>query len=76
MKQKLPLCNALGQGRKIASAPTNDRSLLRLCKKDRTKSNRELSTKLLLSNGKRLSAPTIRRRLNAIDYKSYTAKNH
>ena len=47
---------------------------LRLCKKDRIKSRRELSSELVISNGKRLNAPTIRRRLNPMDYKSYIDK--
>ena len=74
MKQNLPLCNVPGQGRKMASIPSDDRFLLQLCKKNRAKSSRELSAELVLSNGKRLSAPTVRRRLAAMGYKSYTAK--
>jgi transposase len=74
LKQNLPLSNLPGQGRKKASTATDDRNLLRLCKKGRTKSSQELSSELLLSNGKQLSARTIRRRLLDLGYKSYTAK--
>jgi transposase len=74
VKQNLPLTNLPGQGRKMASTATDDRNLLRLCKKDRTKSSEELSAELVLSNGKKLSAPTVRHRLLNIGYKSYTAK--
>ena len=74
LKEKLPLLHSLGQGRRKASTTTDDRNLLRLYKKDRTKSSKELSSELLLSNGKRLSARTIRRRLLDMEYKSYTVK--
>ncbi|CAF1375186.1 unnamed protein product [Rotaria sordida] len=74
LKRNLPLSNLPGQGRKKASTAIDDRNLLRLCKKDRTKSSQLLSSELVLSNGKRLSAQTIRRRLVDMGYKSYTAK--
>ena len=63
-----------GQGRRKTSTTTNDRNLLRLCKRNRTKSSRELSSESLLSNGKRLSARTVRRRFLDMGYKSYTVK--
>ncbi len=47
LKQNLPLSNLPGQGRKKASTATDDRNLLRLCKKDRTKSSQELSSELV-----------------------------
>ncbi|CAF3380963.1 unnamed protein product [Rotaria sp. Silwood2] len=74
LKQNLPLLNLPGQGRKKASTATDDRNLLRLCKKGRTKSSQELSSELVLSNGKRLSTPTIRRQLVDMGYSNYTAK--
>jgi transposase len=74
MKQNLPLKNAPGQGRKRVSTPTDDRHLLELCKKDRTKSSQQLSSEWILSNGKTLSAVTVRRRLLEAGYASYTAK--
>ena len=74
LKEKLLLLHSPGQGRRKASTTTDDRNLLRLYKKDRTKSSKELSSELLLSNGKRLSARRIRRRLLDMGYKSYTVK--
>ena len=74
LKEKLPLLHSPGQGRRKISTTTDDRNLLRLCKKDRTKSSKELSSEFLLSNGKRLSAQTIRRRHLDMGYKSYTVK--
>ena len=49
LKNNLPLSNTLGQGRKKASTAFDDRNLLRLCKKDRTKSSEILSSELTLS---------------------------
>ncbi|CAF4907448.1 unnamed protein product [Rotaria socialis] len=72
--ENLPLPNAPDQGRKKASTPIDDRNLLRLCKKYRTKSSQILSSELMLTNGKRLSARTVRRRLLDMGYKSYQAK--
>ena len=74
LKQNLPLSNSRGQGRKKVSTTTDDRTLLRLCKQDRTKTSQKLSSELVLSNGKELSVRTIRRRLLDMGYKSYTAK--
>ena len=74
LKNNLLLSNVPGQGRKRASAAVEDRDLLRLCKKDRTKSSEILSSELTLSNGKHLSARTIRRRSLTTGYKSYLAK--
>ena len=74
VKQKLLLVNAPCQGQKMASTPVDDRSLLRFCKIDRTKSSRELSTEQVLSNGRRFSTLTIRRCLNAMGYKGYIVK--
>ncbi|CAF3118374.1 unnamed protein product [Rotaria socialis] len=62
------------QRRKKVSTPIDDRNLLRLCKKCRTKSSQILSSELILSNGKYLSARTVRRRLLDMGYKSYQAK--
>ena len=74
LKENKPLTNEPGQGRKRVSTEADDRNLLRLCKKDRTKSSQMLSAELVLSNGKHLSARTVRRRLFDAGYKSYTAK--
>ena len=74
LKNNLPLSNTLGQGPKKASTVIDDRNLLRLCKKDRTKSSEILSSELTLSNGIHLSARTVRRRLLTMGYKSYRAK--
>ena len=74
LKQNLPLSNTLGQGRRKASTKADDRNLLRLCKKDRTKSSKELSAELVLSSGKQLSDRTVRRRLLDMGFRSYTAK--
>lgn len=74
LKRNLPLTNTPGQGRKRKSTEADDRALLRLCKKDRTKSSQQLSADWILSNGDRLSPPTIRRRLVGMGYRSYTAK--
>ena len=68
------LMNTPGQGRKRASTAVEDRNLLRLCKKDRSKSSEILSSELTLSNDKHLSARTVRRRLLTMGYKSYRAK--
>ncbi|CAF4872642.1 unnamed protein product [Rotaria socialis] len=74
LKKNLPLSNTPDQGRKKASTPIDDRNSLRLCKKYRTKSSQILSSELMLSNGKHLSARTVRRRLLDMSYKSYQAK--
>ena len=62
LKNNLPRLNTPGQGRKRASTAVEDRNLnlLRLCKKDRTKSSAVLSSELTLSNGKHLSVRTVR----------------
>lgn len=74
IKEGRPLTNVPGQGRKRASTERDDRQLLQLCKKDRTKSSRQLSSEWVLSNGKTMAACTVRRRLLQAGYKSYTAK--
>ena len=74
LKQDLPLSNSVGQGRKKATTPHDDRQLLRIMKKDRTKSSQMLSAEWALSNGKRVSACTVRRRLITMGYKSYIVK--
>ncbi|CAF2111022.1 unnamed protein product, partial [Rotaria magnacalcarata] len=74
VKKNLTLSNAAGQGRKKATTPADDRKLLRIMKKDRTKSSQMLAHEWTLSNGKRLCASTVRRRLITMGYKSYTAK--
>ena len=60
LKQNLPLSTSRSQGRKKALTTTNDRNLLCLSKQDRTKTGQELSSELVLSDGKQLSARTIR----------------
>ena len=75
LKQNLLLSSSRGQGLKKASTTTDDRDLLRLWEQDRTKTSQELSSELVLSNGKQLSARTIRRRLLDAEYKSYTTKS-
>ena len=75
LKQNSRLSNSRGQGREKAPTTTDERNLLRLCKQDRTKTSQELSSELVLSNGKQLSARTIRRRLLDMGYKSYTTKS-
>ena len=52
----------------------DDRQLLRIMKKDRTKSSQMLSNEWTLSNGKKVSACSVRCRCISMDYKSYTAK--
>ena len=74
LKVDAPLTNAPGQGRKRLSTEREDRRLLQICKADRTKCNRQLSSEFTLSNGTQLSARTIRRRLLDGGYRSYTAK--
>jgi hypothetical protein len=74
LNENLPLTNAPGQSCKKASASIDDRNLLRLFKKDRTKSSEMLSSELILSNGKHLGAQTVRRHLVDMGYKSYQAK--
>ena len=51
LKQDLPLSNSVGQGRRKATPPHDDRQLLRIMKKDRTKSTQMLSAEWALSNG-------------------------
>ena len=70
----LPLANLPGQGHQIATTTTGNRNFLYLCKKHRTKSIKELSAKLVLSNGKKLGVPTVRRRLLNTGYKIYTTQ--
>ena len=60
LKNNLSRLNTPGQGRKRASTAVEDRNLLRLCKKDRTKSSEVLSSELTLSNGKHLNVRTVR----------------
>ena len=74
LKQDLPLANSVGQGRGKATTPHVDCQLLRIMKKDRTKSSQMLSAEWALSNGEKVSACTVRRRLISMGYKSYTAK--
>ncbi|CAM4851434.1 unnamed protein product [Rotaria magnacalcarata] len=74
LKQKLPLSNTPEQSPKKAFTPTDDRRLLRIMKKDRTQSSQMLASEWTLSNGKKMSAPTVRRLLLSMGYKSYTAK--
>ena len=75
LKQYLPLSNSRGQGRKNPSTATDDQNLLRLSKKDQTKTSQKLSSELVHSNGKQLSARTNRRHLLGMEYKSYTTKS-
>ena len=74
LKVDAPLTNAPGQGRKQLSTECEDRRLLQICKADRTKCSRQLSSEFTLSNRTQLSARTIRRRLLDAGYRSYTAK--
>ena len=74
LTQDLPLSNATGQHRKKATKSTEDRHLLQIMKKDRTKSSQMLAAEWNLSNGKNFCSSTVRRRLLAMDYKCYTAK--
>ena len=60
LRNNLPHLNIPGQGRKRASTMVEDRNLLRLCKKDRTKSSEVLSSEVTLPNGKHLSVRTVR----------------
>ena len=53
---------------------TDDNQLVRIMKKDRTKSSQMLAVQWTPSNGKKLCASTVRRRLIGMGYKSYTAK--
>ena len=74
LKNNLPLSNTSGQGRERASTAVEDRNLLRLCKKDRTKSSEILSSELKLSNSKHSPARICHCRLPTMSYKSYRAK--
>ena len=74
LKVHAPLTNAPGQGRKLLSTEREDRRLLQICKADRTKDIRQLSSEFTLSNGTQLSASTIRRRLLDAGYRRYTDK--
>ena len=74
LKNNLPLSNTSGQARKRTSTAVGDRNLLRLCRKDRSKSSEILSSELTLLNDKHLSARTVRRRLLTMGYKSHRAK--
>ena len=74
LKQDLLLSNSFEQGSTKATTPHDNRQLLRIMKQDRTKSSHVLSTKCLLSNGKKVSACTVRHRLISTCYKSYTGK--
>ena len=73
-KLKLPLDNRPGQGRKKSTTTKEDRYLLTLMKKDRSKSSRELASEWNMTNGKAVSPRTVRRRLLNAGYKSYTKK--
>ncbi|CAF2034593.1 unnamed protein product [Rotaria magnacalcarata] len=61
-------------GRKKPSTEDDDRQLLYIMKKDRTKSSQMLAAEWILSNDKKLCGSTVRRRLISMGYKSYTAK--
>ena len=74
LKNNLPLSNTPGQGRKRASTAVEDRNLLRLYRKDRSKSSEILSSELTLLNDKHLSVRTVRRRLLTMSYKSHRPK--
>ena len=73
-KLKLPLKSRPGQGRKKSTTSDEDRYLLNLTKKNRSKSSRQLTSEWNLSNGKSISPQTVRRRLFKAGYKSYTTK--
>lgn len=75
-KQQLniPLKNRPGQGRKKSTTHREDRHLIKLMKKNRRKTSRQLASAWNLSNGKSNSARTVRRRLFDAGYKSYTTK--
>ena len=73
-KLKLPLENRPGQGRKKSTTTKEDRYLLTLMKKDRTKSSRELAPEWNMANGKAVSPQTVRRRLLNAGYSSYRTK--
>ena len=53
----------LVKGEKRATTSSDDRYLLQLCKQDRTKTSRQLSSESLLSSGKIVSDSTVRHRL-------------
>ena len=76
LKVDTPWTNAPSQGRKRLSTEREDRRLLQICKADRTKCSRQLSSEFTLSNGTQLSAHTIPPRpLDAgYGYRSYIAK--
>ena len=63
MKTDVTLKNAPGQGRKCATTSNDSRYLLQLCKQDRTKTSRQLSSELLPSSCKVVSDSTVRHRL-------------
>ena len=74
LKQDLLLSNSFEEDRTKATTPHDNRQLLRIMKKDRTKSSHVLSTEYLLSNSKKVSACTVRHHLISTCYKSYTGK--
>jgi hypothetical protein len=74
LKENSPLSNTAGQGFKRASTLADDRQLLRIMRKDRTKPSQMLATEWTLSNGNRMSASTVRGRLLGMGYKSYSTK--
>ena len=73
-KQSLPVENHPGQGRKKLTSHQEDHHLIKLMEKDRCQTNRQLASEWSASNGKSISARTIRRRLFEAGYKSYTTK--
>lgn len=73
-KLNLPLENRPGQGRKKLTTSKEDRHLIKLMKKDRRQTSRQLASEWSLSNRKVISARTVRRRLFNAGYKSYTTK--
>ena len=63
MKRNLPLKSAPGHRRERAATSSDDRYLLQLCKQDRTKTSRQLSSESLLSSCKAVSDSTVRHQL-------------
>ena len=69
-----PLVNKPGQGRLKCTTRAEDRHLIQMCKRNRTKSSRQLSSEWSSAIGKLVSASTTRRRLFSYGLKSYTQK--
>lgn len=74
MKRCEPLVNRPGQGRKRSTTRAQDKFIVNLAKRYRTKSSREIASEVNTSWSTNLSSRTIRGRLLENSLKSYTQK--